>query len=81
MQICKVICIAFFSCQQEKRSRSNEVQVLRSNNLDLSSDNTLFQLLSGSVKSQSNIDHLKTSFTSILSQLSGSSKEVLVKCA
>lgn len=64
-----------FICQEEKRSRSKEMQLLGSNNLDLSSDNTLFQLLNVSVKSQSNIDHLQTSFTSILSQLSGSSNE------
>jgi hypothetical protein len=57
------------------------MQLLGSNNLDLSSDNTLFQLLNVSVKSQSNIDHLQTSFTSILSQLSGSSNEVFVKYA
>jgi len=69
----------FFRCQQEKRPR-NEVQTVRFSDLDLSSDNTLFQLLNVNTKAQSNIDHLQTSFTSVLSQLSGNSSEVIVNC-
>ncbi|PNF32675.1 Protein downstream neighbor of son-like protein [Cryptotermes secundus] len=65
-----------FSCQQGKRVRNEDMQAIRSSNLDLSSDNTLFQLLSPSTKSQSNIEHLQTSFASVLSQLSRNYNEV-----
>jgi carbamoylphosphate synthase small subunit len=69
--------IYFFSCHQGKRVQNDSMQAIRSSNLDLSSDNTLFQLLSQSTKSQSNIEHLQTSFTSVLSQLSRNDDEVI----
>jgi hypothetical protein len=73
--------IHFFSCRKGKRAQDGDMQAIRSNNLDLSSDNTLFQLLSQSTKSQSNTEHLQTSFTSVLSQLSRNDDEVIAKYA
>jgi hypothetical protein len=54
------------------------VQAVRCSEPELSSDNTLFHLLSVSTSAQSDTENLQTSFTSVLSQLSGKSHEVIV---
>ncbi|XP_069688838.1 protein downstream neighbor of son homolog isoform X2 [Periplaneta americana] len=64
-----------FQARLEKRPRIEQENVNLSN-LELSSDTTLFQLLSGNSRPQPSGTPLQTSFTSILSQLSGNNSQV-----
>ncbi|KAJ9598294.1 hypothetical protein L9F63_011034, partial [Diploptera punctata] len=61
-----------FKCNERKRLRCDDSY---STNLELSSDNTLFQLLDTRSSPQTNTVNLQTSFSSVLSHLSESNKE------